>query len=173
MLLSETRFIHILRPMSMERHVQYWLLKSEPDEFGIDDLEKSKGQTTAWTGVRNFQARNHLRNMKKGDGALFYHSSCAVPGVVGTMQVVREAYPDPTQFDPESDYFDSKSPTEDPRWSAVDLKFVSKALEPMTLESMREIGSLSELLILRRGNRLSVTPIDAKHWKIIQKRIRP
>lgn len=149
--------------------MQYWLLKSEPDEFGIDDLVKAKHQTTAWTGVRNYQARNHLRSMKLGDRALFYHSSCAIPGVVGSMEVVREAYPDPTQFEKGSPYFDGKSPQDDPRWSAVDLRFISRSERLLPLDDMREMASLDGLLILRRGNRLSVTPVDARHWKVIQK----
>ncbi len=149
--------------------MNYWILKSEPDEFGIDDLAAADNQVTAWTGVRNFQARNHLRAMKSGDKAFFYHSSCAIPGIAGSMEVIREHYPDPTQFDPESDYYDPKSISDDPRWSAVDFQFRNKAINLLTLDQLRQMEFPDELIILRRGNRLSVTPATAKQWALIKK----
>lgn len=145
----------------------YWLMKSEPDEFGIDDLIKSERQTTTWSGVRNFQARNFMRDdMKLGDLAFFYHSSCPAPGVVGTMKVVKAAYPDPTQFDPASDYFDPKSKPDNPTWVAVDLQFV-KQFPLVSLEALRKEPKLAEMRLLQKGNRLSVLPVNAAEWKRI------
>lgn len=145
----------------------YWLMKSEPDEFGIEDLIRSDKQTTTWSGVRNFQARNFMRDdMKLGDLAFFYHSSCPAPGVVGTMKVVKAAYPDPTQFDPASDYFDPKSKPDSPTWVAVDLQFV-KQFPLVSLEALRKEPKLAEMRLLQKGNRLSVLPVNAAEWKRI------
>lgn len=145
----------------------YWLMKSEPDEFGIEDLIRSDKQTTTWSGVRNFQARNFMRDdMKLGDLAFFYHSSCPAPGVVGTMKVVKAAYPDPTQFDPASDYFDPKSKSDNPTWVAVDLQFV-KQFPLVSLEALRKEPKLAEMRLLQKGNRLSVLPVNAAEWKRI------
>jgi len=147
--------------------VGYWLMKSEPDEFGIEDLIRSDKQTTTWSGVRNFQARNFMRDdMKLGDLAFFYHSSCPAPGVVGTMKVVKAAYPDPTQFDPASDYFDPKSKPDSPTWVAVDLQFV-KQFPLVSLEALRKEPKLAEMRLLQKGNRLSVLPVNAAEWKRI------
>lgn len=142
-------------------------MKSEPDEFGIEDLIRSDKQTTTWSGVRNFQARNFMRDeMKLGDLAFFYHSSCPAPGVVGTMKVVKAAYPDPTQFDPASDYFDPKSKPDSPTWVAVDLQFV-KQFPLVSLEALRKEPKLAEMRLLQKGNRLSVLPVNAAEWKRI------
>jgi predicted RNA-binding protein with PUA-like domain len=150
--------------------MKYWLLKSEPDVFGIDDLANAPGRTTGWEGVRNYQARNMLRDdFRTGDRAFFYHSSCEVPGVAGVVKVVREAYPDPTQFDAKSEYYDAGSTREAPRWFSVDVQ-LEKRIEPViTLPELREhaAGALREMLILKRGNRLSVTPLTVEEWRCI------
>ena len=150
--------------------MKHWLMKSEPDVFGIDDLARAPKRTTAWEGVRNYQARNLLRDeMRKGDLAFFYHSSCEVPGVAGIVKVVREAYADPTQFDRASEYFDPASTREAPRWFCVDVQF-ERTIEPViTLPELREhaSGALREMVILKRGNRLSVTPVSAAEWRCI------
>ena len=150
--------------------MHYWLMKSEPDVFGIDDLERAAGSTTGWEGVRNYQARNMLRDeFRKGDRAFFYHSSCEVPGVAGVVKVVREAYPDPTQFDATSEYYDAGSTRAAPRWFSVDVQ-LERRIEPViTLPELREhaAGALREMLILKRGNRLSVTPLTAEEWRCI------
>jgi predicted RNA-binding protein with PUA-like domain len=144
---------------------RYWLMKTEPDTFSIDDLERVR--TEPWNGVRNYQARNHMRAMKPGDGVFLYHSSCAVPGIAGLATVASEAYPDPTQFDKKSDYYDPKSTREDPRWSLVDVAFQRKLTQPITLEEIKahadEFGD--EFPLIRRGNRLSVLPVTAAQWK--------
>jgi len=146
--------------------LKYWLMKSEPSVYGLDDL--ARDGTTSWGGVRNYQVRNMFRDeVAKGDLAFFYHSSCAEPGIVGTMTVVRAAYPDPTQFDPKSDYFDARSRPDNPSWLAVDVRFGSRFLQPITLEDLRGRASLRDLLILRRGNRLSVTPVTAAEARVI------
>ena len=150
--------------------MQYWLMKSEPDVFGIDDLANAPGRTTGWEGVRNYQARNMLRDdFRKGDRAFFYHSSCEVPGVAGVVKVVREAYPDPTQFDAKSEYYDAKSTREAPRWFSVDVRLENRIEPVITLPELREheTGALREMLILKRGNRLSVTPLTAAEWRCI------
>jgi predicted RNA-binding protein with PUA-like domain len=150
--------------------MHYWLMKSEPDVFGIDDLERAPKRTTGWEGVRNYQVRNMLRDVfRRDDLAFFYHSSCEVPGVAGVVKVVREAYADPTQFDAKSEYYDAKSTRAEPRWFSVDVQF-EKRIEPViTLPELRERadGELRELLILKRGNRLSVTPLTAAEWRCI------
>ena len=146
--------------------MKYWLMKSEPDEFSIDALERVG--TEPWGGVRNYQARNFMRQMKVGDGVLFYHSSCAVPGVVGIARVAVEAYPDPLQFDRKSDYFDAASKQEEPRWDRVDVAFERKLERTVTLDEIKEQDErLGDFALTRRGNRLSVLPVTAAQWKII------
>jgi predicted RNA-binding protein with PUA-like domain len=147
--------------------MSFWLMKSEPDEFSIDDLERSPRRTAPWTGVRNYQARNFMREaMKPGDGVLFYHSSCEVPGIAGIAEVASAPYPDPTQFDRRSPYHDPKSKRDDPRWSLVDVRLVRKT-RLMPLEEMRGYPELAGMVTLRRGNRLSITPVTPKEWKFI------
>ena len=152
--------------------MNYWLFKSEPDTFGIDALAKQPGRKTHWDGVRNYQARNMMRDeMKCGDLAFFYHSSCAEPGIVGIVKIVREGYPDHTAFDSGSKYFDADSDPDEPRWYMVDVQLVRKFAQPVTLSALRKhaSGKLRDLLILRRGNRLSVIPVSAANWKYILK----
>ena len=143
----------------------YWLMKSEPSSFGIQDLARASGGRSAWDGVRNYQARNFLRKMRLGDEAFFYHSGCAEPGIAGRMRIVREAYPDPTQFDSRDPHHDPASRHEAPRWYAVDVEFIECCASPLTLRRMRTDPRLDQLVILRRGNRLSITPISARHWR--------
>jgi predicted RNA-binding protein with PUA-like domain len=146
-------------------------MKSEPDEFSIDDLEKAPRQTTPWFGVRNYQARNFMRDaMKVGDGVLFYHSSCPQPGIAGIAKVASKAYPDASQFDRKSDYFDPKSKRDDPRWLNVDVKLVSKT-RLMPLEEMRTYRELEGMRTLRPGNRLSITPVTEAQWNFILARL--
>jgi predicted RNA-binding protein with PUA-like domain len=145
----------------------YWLFKSEPDEFSIDDL-KTVG-VEAWNGVRNYQARNFMRDeMKKGDALLFYHSSCPVPGVAGEATIDRMAYPDPTALDKKSKYYDEKSTADNPRWLMVDVKFKKKYKKVITLDDLRAHKLLQDLLILRKGNRLSITPLTQDEFEFIQ-----
>ena len=148
---------------------RYWLMKTEPDTFSIDDLERVGVEP--WNGVRNYQARNHMRAMQPGDGVFLYHSSCAVPGIAGLATVASAAYPDPTQFDKKSDYYDEKSTREDPRWSLVDVKFDRKLRQPITLEDIKaHADALGEdFALVRRGNRLSVLPVTAAQWKQLLK----
>lgn len=146
--------------------MNFWLMKSEPSVYSIDDLEKEK--TTFWDGVRNYQARNFMRDqMKKGDQVLFYHSNTEPPGVVGIAEVAKEGYPDPTQFDKKSKYFDAKSKKEKPTWILVDIKFVKKFKEILSLESLKKVKGLEEMLLLKKGQRLSVQPVSAKEWKVV------
>jgi predicted RNA-binding protein with PUA-like domain len=150
--------------------MNYWLMKSEPDVFGIDDLAAAPGRTTGLEGVRNYQARNMLRDdFRVGDHAFFYHSSCDVPGVAGVVRVVRAAYADPTQFNAKSEYHDAASTRAAPRWFAVDVQLENRFEPVITLPELRahEHGALRELLILKRGNRLSVTPLTAAEWQFI------
>jgi predicted RNA-binding protein with PUA-like domain len=145
----------------------YWLMKSEPEECSVDDALAAKNSTVPWVGVRNYQARNFMRDgMKVGDGVLFYHSSCAEPGIIGIARVASTAYPDPTQFDATSPYYDAKSQPEEPRWLLVDVQVVKK-VPNITLPELRARPELEDLMILRKGNRLSITPVEAKHWKAI------
>ncbi|HEX3097698.1 MAG TPA: EVE domain-containing protein [Usitatibacter sp.] len=145
----------------------YWLMKSEPDEFSIDDLARAPRKTTAWFGVRNYQARNYMRDlMKVGDGVLFYHSSCPEPGIAGIARVASTAYPDDSQFDRKSPYFDAKSRREEPRWMLVDVALVKKT-RLMPLEEMRGYRELQDMVTLRRGNRLSITPVAPHEWRFI------
>lgn len=149
--------------------MNYWLMKSEPDVFGVDTLAKAKNQTSAWDGVRNFQARNFMREMQVGDLVFFYHSSCDVPGVAGTMKVAKAAYPDKTQFDAKSDHYDAASKPESPRWYVVDVKLEEKFPRVISLEELRKHanGKLKEMIVLKRGNRLSVTPVTKGEWEFI------
>ena len=147
--------------------MSYWLMKSEPEEASIDDLVR-EGRLP-WTGVRNYQARNFMRDdMRVGDGVLFYHSSCPEPGVAGLAEVAGPAYPDATQFDPKSKYFDAKSKREEPRWVHVDVKLVKKT-RLLPLSEMREVKALAGMRLLARGNRLSITPVNAAEWRVISK----
>lgn len=144
----------------------YWLMKSEPDAYSIDDLEKDRVEP--WDGIRNYQARNMIRDdMKIGDKAFFYHSSCKVPAVVGIMTIASDAYPDPTQFDPKSEYFDAESPQHDPRWLLVDVAFERKLGRPITLKELKERPGLGNFRLIQRGNRLSIFPVSEEHWNTI------
>ncbi|HWL63470.1 MAG TPA: EVE domain-containing protein [Steroidobacteraceae bacterium] len=150
--------------------MRYWLLKSEPSTFGIDDLAAAPKRTTSWEGVRNYQARNMLRDdFKVGDLGFFYHSSCPEPGIAGVVEVVRSGYPDPSAWDRRSPYHDAKSPENKPLWYTVDVRLKDRWDPALSLETLREHadGRLDGMLLLRRGNRLSVTPVDAAHWKFI------
>ena len=148
---------------------RYWLMKTEPDTFSIDDL--ARVGVEPWNGVRNYQARNHMRAMQPGDGVFLYHSSCAVPGIAGLAKVASAAYPDPTQFDKKSDYYDAKSTREEPRWSLVDVKFDRKFAEVITLEEIKQHADAlgDEFALIKRGSRLSVLPVTAAQWKILLK----
>jgi len=144
-------------------------MKSEPAEFSIDDLVRAPGNSTPWFGVRNYQARNFMRDaMRVGDGVLFYHSSCEVPGIAGLARVASGPYPDETQFDRKSPYFDPKSTREEPRWLLVDVKLERKT-RLLSLDELRGRADLADMAVLRRGNRLSITPVTAGEWKIITK----
>ena len=145
----------------------YWLMKSEPSECSVDDAIAAKASTVPWVGVRNYQARNFMRDaMQVGDGVLFYHSSCAEPGIVGIGHVASTPYHDPTQFEPDSPYFDPKSKPAEPRWMLVDVQVVKKTRN-LTLPELRATPALADLLILKKGNRLSITPVVARHWQAI------
>ena len=147
--------------------MSYWLMKSEPGECSIDDLAAAARQTVPWVGVRNYQSRNFMRDqMRIGDGVLFYHSSCPEPGVAGLAEVASAAYPDATQFDPENDYYDAKSSRAEPRWLHVDVRLVRKT-KLLSLREMREAPTLATMLVLRRGNRLSITPVTAAEWRAV------
>lgn len=149
--------------------MQYWLFKSEPEAFSIDDLAAATDKSTAWDGVRNYQVRNYMRDqMRVGDQGFFYHSSCAVPGIAGTVTIIKTAYPDHTQFDPHHDHYDPGSKPDAPRWLMVDIKLQRKFKRVITLDELRsQQRQLSELLILKRGNRLSVTPVTKQEWSFI------
>ena len=148
--------------------MQYWLMKSEPSVFGIDHLIKCKNQTEPWDGIRNYQVRNMLRDqMQPGDQAFFYHSNCQVPGIVGLMEIVSKGYPDFTAFDPTHRSFDPKSDPDTPRWYLVDVKLIRKFADTIPLSLMRETPALDGLKILEKGNRLSITPVSSRHWKIL------
>jgi len=145
--------------------MNYWLMKSEPEAFSIDDLKAMPNQREHWDGVRNYQARNMMRDdMKTGDLVFFYHSNCKVPGIVGIMEVVKESYPDHTAFEPESNYFDPKSNPENPRWFMVDIKFKKKFKDVISLTALKENPDLNEMLVVRKGNRLSITPVSKRDW---------
>ncbi|MCX7118175.1 MAG: EVE domain-containing protein [Legionellales bacterium] len=146
----------------------YWLMKSEPSCFSIDELRQRPEQIAPWDGVRNYQARNFMKNdMAVGDQAFFYHSSCNPPGIVGIMEIISEAYPDDTAFDPTSDHPDANSTPENPRWFMVDVRLVKKFKEKITLETLKNQPELSQMPLLRRGNRLSITPVTAQEWGVI------
>lgn len=146
--------------------MRYWLMKTEPDEFSIDDLAKKKVEP--WTGVRNYQARNYMRDgMQVGDGVFFYHSSCAVPGVAGIAEVGSAAYPDPTQFDRKSDYYDADSRRDDPRWMLVDVKYKRKLKRVIALTELKDRSELEGFALTARGNRLSVLPVTKSQWDFI------
>ena len=152
---------------------KYWLMKSEPSEVSVDDALAAPKSTVAWTGVRNYQARNYMRDdMREGDGVLFYHSSCAEPGIVGIGRVASTPYPDPTQFDKKSHYYDAKSKKDEPRWQLVDVQ-VLKKIPNITLPELRERPELAEMLVLKKGNRLSITPVEPRHWKAIVGKAKP
>jgi len=147
----------------------YWLMKSEPSECSIDDLVRAPSHRVPWVGVRNYQARNFMRDdMRVGDGVLFYHSSCPEPGIAGVCEVASSAYPDATQFDAKNPYFDAKSSPENPRWLHVDVKLVRKT-RLLPLAEMREAPQLATMQVLRRGNRLSITPVTAPEWRAVMK----
>ena len=152
---------------------RYWLMKSEPSEASIDDLAAAPKQTLPWTGVRNYQARNFMRDeMRVGDGVLFYHSSCPEPGIAGLAEVASTAYPDATQFDPKSHYHDPKSTPEAPRWLHVDVKLKRKT-KLLPLAELRAAPELASMRILQRGNRLSITPVTPDEWQAVLRRLEP
>jgi predicted RNA-binding protein with PUA-like domain len=151
---------------------RYWLMKSEPQEVSVDDALAAPGATVPWTGVRNYQARNFMRDaMRIGDGVLFYHSSCAEPGIVGLARVASAPYPDPKQFDRSSPYHDPGAKPQEPRWLLVDVQVLEKTRN-LTLPELRSMPELADLLVLKKGNRLSITPIEPAHWRTIVKRLR-
>ncbi len=163
----------MLRPAAIlsEPFMRHWLMKSEPDEVSIDDLAAAPKQSTAWFGVRNYQARNYMRDeMQVGDLVFFYHSSCAEPGIAGVAKVCKAAYPDATQFDPKSKYYDPKATREAPRWFNVEVKLVRKT-PLVTLSLLREQKQLADMPLLQRGNRLSITPVTATQWKFITEKL--
>ncbi|MEJ8569074.1 EVE domain-containing protein [Elongatibacter sediminis] len=149
--------------------MNYWLIKSEPDEFSIDDLKNSPKRRTHWDGVRNYQARNFMRDdMRKGDGILYYHSNCETPGIVGIAEVASEAYPDHTAFDANDKHFDPKSDPDNPRWMMVDVRYKRKTRRLISLAELKQYDrELEGLALIRRGNRLSVMPVAKKHWDFI------
>jgi len=147
--------------------MNYWLLKSEPTTFSIDHFESLPGKITGWEGVRNYQARNYIRAMQKGDRAFFYHSSCQVPGIVGMVEITRESYPDQTALEPESPYYDPKSTTECPRWYQVDVRLIRKFPEGIPLEHLKVQPALKDWILIKPGNRLSVVPVARHEWDAI------
>jgi len=151
--------------------MNHWLIKSEPDAFSIDDLKNSPGKKTHWDGVRNYQARNFMRDdMRKGDLVLFYHSNCETPGIVGIAEVASEAYTDHTAFDPNDHHYDAKSDPENPRWVMVDVRYKRKTKREISLAELKQYErQLDGLALIRRGNRLSVMPVSKKHWDFILK----
>lgn len=152
------------------RSRRFWLLKSEPDVFGFDDLMASKGRRTMWDGVRNYQARNLLRDeLRVGDGVLYYHSNAKPPGVVGLAEVASEAYPDPTQFDPRDGHYDPKSDPTDPRWWLVDVIGVEPLPRFVALDELKAEPGLAEMLVVQRGSRLSVQPVTGAEWRLVLK----
>lgn len=151
----------------MGKTSQYWLMKSEPSAFSIRDLARAPGRTTCWDGVRNYQARNYMRAMKVGDLVLVYHSNADPPAVVGVAEVVREAYPDPTAFDPKHKHFDPKSKREHPTWDMVDIRFVREMRTPLGLDALRRTPGLKGMELLHKGSRLSVQPVRPHEWVLI------
>lgn len=149
---------------------KYWLMKSEPDVFSFYDLKKRPKKTEPWNGVRNYQARNFMRDeMKIGDLILFYHSSCEIPGVAGIARVSSAPYPDSTQFDPKSEYFDAKATLENPRWFLVDVTFEADLKKFVPLEEIKKVPALAEMRLLQRGNRLSILPVTSREFELIKK----
>ncbi len=149
--------------------MNYWLMKSEPDAFSITDLKSRPKQIEHWDGVRNYQARNFMRAMKKSDLAFFYHSSCETPGVYGIIEIARAAYPDHTAWDPENHHYDPKSAPERPLWFMVDVRFKRELKKPVTLAAIKMQSSLKQMRLVQRGSRLSVMPVTAKEWNTILK----
>lgn len=148
----------------------YWLMKSEPGEFSIDDLKSRPSKTEPWDGVRNYQARNMMRDeMKPGDQVFFYHSACDEPGIVGIAKVAGKPYPDPTAFDPQDKHFDPKSDPDDPRWFLVDVKYVRKLKRTIALGELKQHDAIADMVLLRRGNRLSIMPVSKNDWNYILK----
>lgn len=148
--------------------MNYWLMKSEPEVFGIEDLRLRPAQTEPWDGVRNYQARNMMRDaMQIGDRVFFYHSNCAEPGIVGLMEIAKEGYPDPTAFDPEHIHFDPKSDPAKPTWMMVDVRYVETFARTISLKELKTYPELADMVLLRRGNRLSIMPISAAEWHFI------
>jgi predicted RNA-binding protein with PUA-like domain len=149
--------------------MRHWLIKSEPTSFSWDDLWKARDRTTSWEGVRNYTARNFLRDMRKGDLVFFYHSSADPTAVMGVAEVAREAYPDPTQFDAKDSHFDAKSNRDEPAWSTVDVRGRQPFTKPVTLQELRATKGLEKMELLRKGNRLSVMPVSPEEWKVVCK----
>lgn len=148
--------------------MQFWLMKSEPDVYGIDHLHAQKGKRDHWDGIRNYQARNFIRDeMKKGDLAFFYHSNCDQPGIVGIMEIIKEAYTDHTQFDSREKYYDPKSTPENPRWLMVDVKFKEKFETIITLKALKANPELKDMRLVQKGNRLSIMPVTKRQWDVI------
>ena len=148
--------------------MSYWLMKSEPEAFSIDDLRRARGKRDHWDGVRNYQARNMMRDqMRKGDRVFFYHSNCPEPGIVGIMEVVREGYPDHTAFDPASKYHDPSSDPDNPRWYMVDVRYVRKTQRVIPLAELKSYSKLKDLPLVKRGNRLSIMPVTKRQWDFI------
>ncbi len=151
----------------MPKKRQYWLMKSEPSAFSIDDLRRASQQTTGWDGVRNYQARNFMRSMAIGDQVLFYHSNADPPAVVGIAEVVKTAYADPTQFDKQDKHYDPESDPSTPRWDMVDIKYIRKFSQPVSLDQLRKEPKLKDMVLLRKGSRLSVQPVTPAEWEHI------
>ncbi len=171
---SASRPTHSPTPRLLDRQrvndprMSNWLFKSEPDAFSIDDLQAMPKRTDHWDGIRNYQARNFMRDdMQPGDRGFFYHSSCPEPGIVGTVEVVSNAYPDHTALDPESDYHDPKATEAEPRWCMVDVKFTGKFDSVITLAELKTMPELADMKLLNKGNRLSIMPVSDEHWNLI------
>lgn len=147
--------------------MKYWLMKTEPDVYSWDDLKNAPGRSDSWEGVRNYQARNYMREMQRGDLVLFYHSRITPPAIVGVARVVRAAYPDPTQFDPSSKYYDPHSDADNPRWDIVDIHYHRDFDAPIPLPELKEVPGLQDMVLLRKGNRLSIQPVTEAQWCII------
>ena len=154
-------------PCDVPQTKRYWLMKSEPTSFSIDDLMKAPAQTTCWDGVRNYQARNFMRHMAVGDQVLFYHSNADPPAVMGIAEVVTTAYIDPTQFDKKDSHYDPESTPAQPRWEMVDIKYLRKFSRPLSLDELRKEPTLKGMVLLRKGSRLSVQPVSPLEWKYI------
>jgi predicted RNA-binding protein with PUA-like domain len=148
--------------------MNYWLMKSEPDTFSIDDLKKRPDQSEHWDGVRNYQARNFMRDeMKLHDQVFFYHSNCKVPGIVGIMEIAKESYPDFSAFDPDDEHYDPKSDPNRPTWMMVDVKFIKKLARTITLTELKQYTELTDLALVKKGNRLSIMPVNERQWEFI------